>query len=143
MVPAGNKAKRLSLVNHTTITIRHHHHLAMLLPTTCKNVLGILNILDLTHTPNLLQYQLEINFTILSLRWIVAFSYRDQVPIQYIQVQRYNQQMQWESVRVNESSTPQRNNMFKVILADVLSKFDLHFCEVVYFLVRKFLKTRF
>ena len=26
MVPAGNKAKRLSLVNHTTKTIHHHHH---------------------------------------------------------------------------------------------------------------------
>ena len=26
MVPAGNKAKRLSSVNHTTITIHHHHH---------------------------------------------------------------------------------------------------------------------
>ena len=27
MVPAGNKAKRLSLVNHTTKTIHHHHHI--------------------------------------------------------------------------------------------------------------------
>ena len=26
MVPAGNKAKRLSLVNHTTKTIHHHHN---------------------------------------------------------------------------------------------------------------------
>ena len=26
MVPAGNKAKRLSSVNHTTKTIHHHHH---------------------------------------------------------------------------------------------------------------------
>ena len=26
MAPAGNKAKRLSLVNHTTKTIYHHHH---------------------------------------------------------------------------------------------------------------------
>ena len=26
MVPARNKAKRLSLVNHTTKTIYHHHH---------------------------------------------------------------------------------------------------------------------
>ena len=26
MVPAGNKAKRLSPVNHTTKTIHHHHH---------------------------------------------------------------------------------------------------------------------
>ena len=26
MVPAGIKAKRLSLVNHTTKTIHHHHH---------------------------------------------------------------------------------------------------------------------
>ena len=26
MVPAGNKANHLSLVNHTTKTIHHHHH---------------------------------------------------------------------------------------------------------------------
>ena len=26
MVPAGNKAKRLSSVSHTTKTIHHHHH---------------------------------------------------------------------------------------------------------------------
>ena len=26
MVPAGNKAKRLSSVNHTTKTIHYHHH---------------------------------------------------------------------------------------------------------------------
>ena len=26
MVPAGNKAKRLSLVNQTTKTIHYHHH---------------------------------------------------------------------------------------------------------------------
>ena len=26
MVPAGNKAKRLSSVNHTTKTIHHHYH---------------------------------------------------------------------------------------------------------------------
>ena len=26
MIPAGNKAKRLSSVNHTTKTIHHHHH---------------------------------------------------------------------------------------------------------------------
>ena len=26
MVPAGNKAKRLSSVNHTMTTIHHHHH---------------------------------------------------------------------------------------------------------------------
>ena len=26
MVPAENKAKRLSSVNHTTKTIHHHHH---------------------------------------------------------------------------------------------------------------------
>ena len=26
MVPAGNKAKHLSSVNHTTKTIQHHHH---------------------------------------------------------------------------------------------------------------------
>ena len=28
MVPAGNKAKHISLVNHTTKTILHHHHLS-------------------------------------------------------------------------------------------------------------------
>ena len=27
MIPAGNKAKRLSSINHTTKTIHHHHHL--------------------------------------------------------------------------------------------------------------------
>ena len=26
MVPAGNKAKRISSVNHATKTIHHHHH---------------------------------------------------------------------------------------------------------------------
>ena len=26
MVPTGNKAKRLSSVNHITKTIHHHHH---------------------------------------------------------------------------------------------------------------------
>ena len=26
MAPAGNKAKRLSSINHTTKTIHHHHH---------------------------------------------------------------------------------------------------------------------
>ena len=30
MVPAGNKAKRLSSVNHTTKTNYHHHHQIML-----------------------------------------------------------------------------------------------------------------
>ena len=30
MVPAGNKAKRLSSVNHTTKTIYHHHHQQLL-----------------------------------------------------------------------------------------------------------------
>ena len=39
------------------------------------------------------------------------------------------------------SSTAQRNNLFKLTYADSLSKDDLHFCEVVYFLVCKFLKT--
>ena len=29
MVPAGNKTKRLSSVNHTTKTIHHHHHLIL------------------------------------------------------------------------------------------------------------------
>ena len=36
MVPTGNKAKRLSSVNHTTKTIHdhhhHHHHLYVSLP---------------------------------------------------------------------------------------------------------------
>ena len=31
MVPAGNKAKRLSSVNHTTKTIHHHHHQSSIL----------------------------------------------------------------------------------------------------------------
>ena len=30
-VPAGNKAKRLSLVNHTTKAVHHHHHQSFLL----------------------------------------------------------------------------------------------------------------
>ena len=30
MVPAGNKANRLSSVNHTAKTIHHHHHLILL-----------------------------------------------------------------------------------------------------------------
>lgn len=46
-------------------------------------------------------------------------------------------------MKVNESSTAQRNNFFKLALADIISKSDLHFCQVVYFLVRKFLETRF
>ena len=29
MVPAGNKAKRLSSANHTTKTIHHHHTIAL------------------------------------------------------------------------------------------------------------------
>ena len=39
MVPAGNKAKRLSSVNHTTKTIHHHHrhHFDSFLPSTYKN----------------------------------------------------------------------------------------------------------
>ena len=32
VVPAGNKAKRLSSVNHTTTTIHHHHHYHLLVP---------------------------------------------------------------------------------------------------------------
>ena len=31
MAPAGNKAKHLSSVNHTTKTIHHHHHALFLL----------------------------------------------------------------------------------------------------------------
>ena len=33
MVPAGNKAKCLLSVNHTTITIHHHHHINMIVNT--------------------------------------------------------------------------------------------------------------
>ena len=33
MVPAGNKAKHLSSVNHTTKTIHHHHHRRFFLRT--------------------------------------------------------------------------------------------------------------
>ena len=36
MVPAGNKAKRLSSVNHTTKAIHHHHHLELLTPETME-----------------------------------------------------------------------------------------------------------
>ena len=32
MVPTGNKAKRLSFVNHTTKTIHHHHETPLLSP---------------------------------------------------------------------------------------------------------------
>ena len=32
MVPAGNKANRLSLVNHTTKTIHHHHKHVLFVP---------------------------------------------------------------------------------------------------------------
>ena len=32
IVPAGNKAKRLSPVNHTTLTIHHHHQRYIILP---------------------------------------------------------------------------------------------------------------
>ena len=31
MVPAGNKAKPLSLVNHTTKTIHRHHHIIIII----------------------------------------------------------------------------------------------------------------
>ena len=38
MVPAGNKAKRLSSVNLTTKTIHHHHHhRACFQPITIEN----------------------------------------------------------------------------------------------------------
>ena len=41
MVPAGNKAERLSSVNHTTKTIHHdhhrHHHREIALKTVCKD----------------------------------------------------------------------------------------------------------
>ena len=52
MVPAGNKAKHLSLVNHTTKTIHHHSSSAFfkrpLLPVAyCNNVLSILSYIFL------------------------------------------------------------------------------------------------
>ena len=37
MVPAGNKAKRLSSVSHTTKTIHHHHHALKLIHSYLKN----------------------------------------------------------------------------------------------------------
>ena len=37
MVPAGNKAKRLSSVNHTTKIIHHHHHQIEIFPVHCRN----------------------------------------------------------------------------------------------------------
>ena len=36
MVPAGNKAKRLSSVSHTTKTIHHHHHQVTARKTFCS-----------------------------------------------------------------------------------------------------------
>ena len=36
MVPAGNKTKRLSLVNHTAKTIHHLHHHLSFSPTTVE-----------------------------------------------------------------------------------------------------------
>ena len=41
MVPARNKAKSLSLVNHTAKTILHHHHHANVI-LQCFNVIPVL-----------------------------------------------------------------------------------------------------
>ena len=38
MVPGGNKAKRLSSVNHTTKTIHHHRHLLNLVHRPNKSM---------------------------------------------------------------------------------------------------------
>ena len=57
MVPAGNKAKRLSSVNHTTKTIHHHHHQA------CKTLVKTLDqdrlanfTTDTNRTPSINNY---------------------------------------------------------------------------------------
>ena len=47
MVPAGNKAKRLSSVNHTTKTIHHYHH-----HPSIKNFQKVLNEAQILLTPN-------------------------------------------------------------------------------------------
>ena len=44
MVPAGNKAKRLSSVNHTTKTIHHYHHQKALIKIL-KKILNVIVLL--------------------------------------------------------------------------------------------------
>ena len=44
MVPAGNKAKRLSSINHTTKTIHHHHHQKALIKIL-KKILSVIVLL--------------------------------------------------------------------------------------------------
>ena len=45
MVPAGNTAKRLSSVNHTTKTIHHHHHHQKALIKILKKILSVIVLL--------------------------------------------------------------------------------------------------
>ena len=42
MVPAGNKNKRLLLVNHTTKIIHHHHHHIISIAKTTSKKIGAL-----------------------------------------------------------------------------------------------------
>ena len=44
MVPAGNTAKRLSSVNHSTKTIHHHHHQKALIKIL-KKILSVIVLL--------------------------------------------------------------------------------------------------
>ena len=44
MVPAGNTAKRLSSINHTTKTIHHHHHQKALIKIL-KKILSVIVLL--------------------------------------------------------------------------------------------------
>ena len=57
MVPAGNKAKRLSSVNHTTKTIHHHHLLNRSHKTHCTLSLSVSTSMRDVGIQNLLKDQ--------------------------------------------------------------------------------------
>ena len=77
------------------------------------------NILDLTPTPDLPQYHIEINFTALCLRLLVNNSYKNQVPIQYIQVQSYT------PTKVSRVKSP------LVVFADMTDIFVMYYAILV------------
>ena len=54
MVPAGNKAKRLSSVNHTTKTIHHLHHRFL---AANRQIAGIIQMIE---QPDNISHQSEI-----------------------------------------------------------------------------------
>ena len=67
MVPAGNKGKRLSSVNHTTETIHHHHHHHHQLPVKAGRWGNPLTLRDLAKAnpiiiDNALPFLTENNF---------------------------------------------------------------------------------